>query len=354
MRKPLTLILLLLISSSLLFFTGCSKTTPVADQTYTGWAVGPVYNGFGTIINTQNDGMSWLRQLTPGIASDVSITDISVLNSVEAWAVGDVLYGFGLILHTTDGGISWSRSGNEIQIPNSGLLCIKAINQQKIWVAGKNSTLLYSSDEGSTWTRYVIDTAIHVNYTSIAVVEDQNIWVSGEPLTRIDSTSSVVIFHSADAGQTWQRQGLQSGLSGIVHNIFAVDDSTLFAAAEGYIYGTIDAGVTWHIIFVLNGKKINAVSAQDVNNVWAVGDYDAIYHSKNGGASWDTITPMIHGHHFLGVTTKPTQKIWIVGSSTTGIGKGTILYSNNDGKTWFIEDYPVDIGLTKIAFSDIK
>ena len=98
-----------------------------------------------------------------------------------------------------------------------------------------------------------------------------------------------------------------------------------------------------------------AFSSQvDVENIWSVGDYDGIFHSLNGGASWDTVRPSLTGFRLMGVTVAEVNRIWIVGAPSSGTGKGTIIYSRNAGNTWFIEPSPVDAGFRRVSFASAR
>ena len=333
-------------------YYGCTKSTSSSGGTYTGWAVGQSFNGYATLLYTQNDGFSWIRQQIPNLAPAVNLNDISVLNSLDAWCVGGVVNGYGLILNTVDGGVNWSRVGSQLQIPNAELMAVHVFDQQTIWITGKSNRILYTTDKAVTWHNFKIDSLVPVNYTSFTASGSKNLWISGEPVNKSHHDSVAVIMHSSDGGVTWSQQWLPDSLQGVVHSIFALDDSTLYAAADGFILKSFNGGQSWFSTFSLLNKRLNAVYAEDINNVWAVGNNDALYHTKNAGLAWDTIKPQVTGNNLLGVTANgAAQKVWIVGSNANNVGKGIILYSNNDGVTWFIEDYPVDAGLNKVAFA---
>jgi photosystem II stability/assembly factor-like uncharacterized protein len=351
MRKSSHLNLLILFLFVIFLNTRCTKSDTTSSGNYTGWAVGQTSNGYGTILNTQNDGFDWFRQQVSTLAPDVSLNDIKAFTSLEAWAVGGVVNGYGLILHTLDGGISWERMGTLNTVPNADLMAVLVIDAQTVWIAGKSNRVLYTTDKGLTWQNVRLDSASQVNFTSITGSGIKNIWVSGEPVSRNPGDSVAIIVHSADGGMSWFNQGLLDTLPGMIHNIFALDDSTLYAAADQYIYKSTNGGSKWQVVFSWPNNRINAVCAEDINNIWAVGNNDAIFHSINAGYQWDTIRPQVRGNNLLGVTANGVaQKVWIVGANAAGVGKGIILYTNNDGETWFLEDYPVETGIFKISF----
>jgi photosystem II stability/assembly factor-like uncharacterized protein len=331
---------------------GCTKNETTVNQSYTGWAVGGVSGGYGTIINSQNDGMAWNRQANSSLVPDAFFMDVNMVSTQQVWAVGSVMNGYGLIMLTTDGGLNWIRKGSSATIPNVQFNAVCAIDANTVWVAGSGNYILSSQDNGTNWIVAKLDTAFNTNFTSITKSGTNNIWVTGEPVTAFTADTLPMIFHSSDAGVHWTRQGAGDNLTGTIHNIFAVDDSTLYAAADNFVYKSSNGGRHWSTVFALPGQRLNAVCAEDVNNVWAVGNNDAIFHSKNSGLQWDTIHPQLTGNHLTGITCKPSQKVWIVGAPVTGTGKGILLYTNNDGETWFIPSFPSDAGLAKISFGD--
>jgi photosystem II stability/assembly factor-like uncharacterized protein len=99
---------------------------------------------------------------------------------------------------------------------------------------------------------------------------------------------------------------------------------------------------------------MNGICAVDVENVWVVGDRDGIFHSTSGGLKWDTVRPSLRGFRLMGVTVADVNRIWIVGSPSSGDGKGSIIYTRNAGDSWFIEDPNVDVGLRKVSFSSAR
>ncbi len=333
----------------------CTKNNETTSNSdYTGWVAGEVSGGYGTILNTQNNGMAWYRQGSPQLAPNIGISDVYMVGELEVWAVGGVQNGYGLILHTSDGGINWSRVGTKTQIPNIELKAVHAIDVNTIWISGNNNTVLNSTDKGVTWRVFRLDTLKQVSFNSISSSGTNSLWITGEPVSKLDSNTMATIFHSSDGGTTWYAQGIQDSLTGSVHNIFSIDDANILAASDGYIYKSINGGTAWTRSMIVPGKRFNGVCAEDVNSLWAISDNDGIFHSLDGGLHWDTITPQLTGYNFKGIASKSGGKIWVVGAPSTGTGKGIILYTKNAGETWFIQSFPTDQGLNKVSFGKLQ
>ena len=148
-------------------FTACSDDEPINDQQYKGWVVGQAESGYGTILSTSNDGMTWTRQGSQSQAAGVDLYDIHSLDQNTVWASGGIYQGYGLILHSSNGGVTWNRQGTATEIPNSKLFAIHAMDAQNIWAAGDNNSLLNSKDGGVTWTRLNIPSLPPTTFYSI-------------------------------------------------------------------------------------------------------------------------------------------------------------------------------------------
>ena len=95
------------------------------------------------------------------------------------------------------------------------------------------------------------------------------------------------IYHTADAGQTWQPRD-----SGTKTPLFGVD----FASrTDGWVVGksalilhTKDAGATWtrQTSPIGSQKPLFKVRALDARTAWAVGDWGAVTVTHDGGETW--------------------------------------------------------------------
>jgi photosystem II stability/assembly factor-like uncharacterized protein len=337
-----------------IFIIACTKSDPVDDQQYKGWVVGQAENGFGTILSSSNDGLTWTRQGSQSQAAGVDLYDIHGLDQNNAWAVGGIFKGYGLILHTTDGGTTWFRQGSSTQIPNARLYSVHAVDELTIWVAGENGALLCTKDGGSTWTPASVSSLPPTTFYAMTSFGDNSLWAVGTVVDTSLANTLGIIIHSSDAGTTWSRQGSGESFPMNFFDVSAGNDSIVFIAGSNSVYKSTDGGRVWNNVLNLDNRNINGICAVDVENVWAVGDRDGIFHSTTGGASWDSINPSLTGFKLMGVTVADVNRIWIVGMPASGTGKGNIIYSRNAGNTWFIENPPVDAGFRRVSFSSAR
>lgn len=338
----------------LFIISACTKSKPIDDQQYKGWVVGQAESGFGTILSTSNDGLTWTRQGSQSQAAGVDLYDIHGLDQNNVWAVGGIYKGYGLILHSTDGGISWFRQGNATQIPNVRLYSVHAIDSQTIWVSGENSALLFTKDGGNTWTAINVASLPVTTFYAITSFGTKSLWVVGAAADTALSDTVGLILYSSDAGATWTWQGSGYMFPRKFFDASAGNDSIVFIAGTNSVYKTVNGGTVWQNVLNFSNRNINGICAVDVENIWAVGDHDGIYHSRNGGVSWDTILPSITGFRLMGVTVADVNRIWIVGTPSAGTGKGSIIYSRNAGDTWFIENFPVNAGFRRVSFASAR
>ena len=65
----------------------------------------------------------------------------------------------------------------------------------RLVTVGERGHILYSDDEGDTWTQAKVNSRAHLN--AVYFADELNGWVVGE---------DAVILHSTDGGETWQKQ----------------------------------------------------------------------------------------------------------------------------------------------------
>jgi photosystem II stability/assembly factor-like uncharacterized protein len=142
-----------------------------------GWAVGQQ----GTVLRTEDGGLTWTRQMNNKVQEDTHLFGVHALDANTAWAVGE----WGGRLFTDDGGKSWQDRS----------LTIDQLHPQFVWLSPPEQDKVRKGEK-------VYE---DVGLTDIYCLRDaQHCWIIGE---------FGYIFHTDNAGQTWQRASIQQDIS---------------------------------------------------------------------------------------------------------------------------------------------
>ena len=178
----------------------------------------------GFILFSDN-GQHWRAASTVGTAT---LTALAQRGS-QLWAVGHDT----TILKSSDSGTSWRRVhyAPEAQSP---LLDIAFVDDQQGFAVGAYGTFLETRDAGAHWRTRKISTQ-DLHYNAIAVLDSNTLLIAGEAGTLLRST---------DTGQNWQ--ALASPYAGSWFGIVALDAKTaLLYGLRGKLFRTDDAGEHW-------------------------------------------------------------------------------------------------------------
>ena len=96
---------------------------------------------------------------------------------------------------------------------------------------------------------------------------------------------------------------------------------------------------------MITSENLHGVMAPDANNIWVVGDYGAIYHSADGGATWKDQKSGVNGLLADGVFLNSKQG-WVAGIN------GTVLHTADGGQSWVRQKTGTDKHLFSVSFVD--
>ena len=166
--------------------------------------------------------------------------DVAALSPEKAVVVG---YG-GKILVTTDGGKSWQvkPSGTELALYN-----VKFPDEQNGWICGQDGLILYTRDGGETWQKQ--ESGISFPIFALWFVSSTHGWAVSERATYLRTTNG---------GESWESGYIEASLEG-------VDEDATLALVDPVLYDI-------HFL--------------DEQNGWMAGEFGKIYHSTDGGVSW--------------------------------------------------------------------
>lgn len=359
-----------------------------------GWAVGfhayagtlgELYKTSGAILKTSDGGDSWVEVVKDSI---FALNALSLKNG-RGWASGEAgtviklgkgsdapqphaqnnlstlgsLYfvdpqrGFGaggnVVARTMDGGESWSTQTLDIQ---QSIQSIKFINGQKGYLSGfyllqtatsieLNAVIMGTEDGGETWRQqYFKDLDLLIG---IEAVNDSVAYAVGTTLNMTTGTIRGLVLKTNNGGQSWE--ALPFKYSGIFYSTCFSDENTGWLVGESAtIYHTIDGGATWERqrSGISNGLYMN-VDFIDNQHGWACGLDGTVIATSDGGVTWmqqNTNTyAMLYDIEFVDQRTG-----YVVGED------GAILHTLDGGVTWTPEQTTTNVTFTNVSFPSIS
>lgn len=347
--------LISILSASIIFlhvFSSCVRQEILPQEDgFTGWIAGETNNGYGTILKTGDNGLSWYRQSSVSQIPAVNMNDVSAMDQNYIWVVGNELDAYGMIMHSSDGGLTWQRQGTDSLLHNAAMLAVNARASGRVWVCGENGKLLYSDDKGSSWKLVALDSLSMTRFSGITVVQN-NLWIIGNISDTSGNDSTALILHSFDGGSQFTRSS-PSGLNHL-NAIYALNDTVVFLTSGSSVYKSLDGGIHWNMIFTSVNGNLNDICATSEGNIWTAGAQGRAFRSTDGGTTWNINWPQSGKYTLNKISLFDTARIWICGSSAASTRRGVFYYSNNAGRTWFIGNLNVDAGINGLTFVNGK
>lgn len=301
---------------------------------------------------------SWTTQVTGFTTPLRQIKAIDIVDSNTVWALAEdgtsgSTANIQEFTKTTDGGATWTPG--LIDIGNSALNIgnISAIDANTAWVSAFDAT----AGLGGVWK--TIDGGINwVAQNTTAFTTAGSSWCDGVHF--FDANNGIAfgdpvgtdfeVYTTADGGATWTAvpaASLPNSVTnewGYAGSFGYTADTFWFATSRGKLYKTADKGTTWTKLntpltdFGAQVATTNwgSLMVSDNNNIAILGTKDTfttfkIYHSTNGGTSWDTGTA--YTQNFLNMCYVPNTTTLVATSDNATAGTGS-KYSTDNGTTW--------------------
>lgn len=250
----------------------------------TGWAAGGDDNNDGFILRTTDGGATWSVSSLP-----IKLVPTSIYSDgAQFWMGGaaakpgedeDSDDGPSDILVSSDQGINWSP---QYHLPCS-VFDLNFVDSQTGWAAGNPAALYHTTDGGRTWdsqqtglsapigVRAKIETAI----SGVSFCDPLHGWIAGGS----DSPIVGVVESTTDGGNTWSLLWKPDGEN--IHDILFLNQSEGWVVSSNglYVYHSADAGRTWQVEPVTADQQpsLNRLGAADPAHVWAVGGGGIFY-----------------------------------------------------------------------------
>nr|WP_296255994.1 MULTISPECIES: YCF48-related protein [unclassified Pseudomonas] len=245
----------------------------------------------------------------------------------------------GHILYSDDQGKSWTQA----KVPTRQLLtAVYFVDGQHGWAVGHDAQILASSDGGATWFKQFED------LTREAPLLD--VWFK-DLSTGIAVGAYGALLETTDGGQHWKDVGDrldnedQYHLNGIAY----VKDAGLFIVGEmGCMFRSADDGLTWEKLeSPYQGSLFGALGTGQANALLVYGLRGNLFRSNDFGSHWESIA--LQGERgplefsIANASLLPDRSIVLVGNG------GSVMRSVNHGETFTVSNRADRLSLAGVA-----
>lgn len=197
------------------------------------------------------------------------------------WAAGQ----HGKIIRSQDQGLSWAR---QVSGTNIHLQAIAPWDGERAVVVGNASTILTTGDAGKNWRKVSPpEGAVVSKLMRVRAFATGEAWVVGEFGT---------VLNSKDYGATWHSES--TGQDSTWNDVAFVGSHGWIVGEFGRIRATTDGGSTWKEVTSPIKSSLNAVSFRDALNGVAVGTGGAVVVTADGGITWKLLPNFSDQHIF--------------------------------------------------------
>lgn len=293
---------------------------------------------------------AWQPQ-TSGVTEDLQ--SVHFVNASNGWAAGRNA----TLLHTTNGGRTWESVTNTGINPTIGFDSVRFLDENVGWVGGWRS-IIRTLNGGRTWA----GSQYSSNYTDSRYatfpISPTVAWQVGmqnycNPCYPVHIRYTLSLDGATKRSEAWY----EGGNFYAIRDIFFVDadngwsiasraldpvNSTIFRMTNG---STADPVIRQQVTGLT--QRLNKIQMLDANNGWIIGEGGTILRTTNGGLSWvpqaSGTTANLRGLHFVDL-----HRGWVVGAG------GLILATSEGGSTWIQEPSGTAKDLSSIFFVGSK
>ena len=184
------------------------------------------------------------------------------------------------ILRSTNLGSTWDTS--KVNYSYSGTLySISKVNNTTAWVGGSGGHTYYTTDAGASWTESTNNTTSTIY--NVNFVNANTGWLFATGATGgIEKTT--------DGGTTWVNQ-TATGVTSTIYGSCMLDANTGWLVGNsGKVSMTTDGGTTWTAQTSNYSSTLRNIDMINANTGWMVGYSATVRGTTDGGTTWDTVS----------------------------------------------------------------
>jgi photosystem II stability/assembly factor-like uncharacterized protein len=238
-------------------------------------------------------------------------------------AVGE----YGAILYSDDAGISWRQAEVPVQVT---LTALDFPTPTMGWAVGHDAVILHTADAGETWQRQ-----LDGRQTGDKLLAAAEIWVAEvEAQAATGNSVGDQLMVQQDAAMLALDEALREqemGPNRPFLDVWFADDRNGFAiGAFNYFFVTKDGGMTWAdgSARLPNPEFLHlySMTPQADGSLVMVGEFGLVLRSADGGEVWETLSIGYQGTLFQAASAG--GRTWVAGL------RGNIFYSDDLGENW--------------------
>ncbi len=252
------------------------------------------------------------------------------------------------LLFSPDTGYTWENRTAYVQGMVQPMWDAEFVTGRIGWIAGIVSFIFHTSDAGQSWQLQQYGSSKFI--TRVKMIDSLVGWAAG---------GDAIYFRTTDGGQSWQWYFVGSQLFTDLYGMAPLSDQECFAAAgvpsgfpggQGYIFHTTNGGNDWTILKHDTTYDYLDILFLDNNHGVVVGGLDdepfspIVLYTDNAGQTWTDVTPDFG--YTLRAITSAGNNLWAVGKF------GTVIHSSDGGLTWELQNTPTQVTLFDVEFSD--
>lgn len=269
-------------------------------------------------------GGTWTTFSNTGITT--ALQSVSPLMNGIVWAGGDN----GVVLRTINNGVTWTNVGGGILGTNT-VYNVCAIDQNTCLVTTSLSStssdtwVFKTTNGGATWTQVFNQPSGFIDCIEMVPNSQTDGFMYGDPVG-----SRWSLWHTSDAGSTWDSTGLylpQSGTEAGWNNAMTLSYN------GGLWFGTNNTRIYYN-----NGTGWSiqpTTGTENVYSIWMTYNYlhvgyagaSALVKTTNNGLNWNLVSNLPGTENICGIL-GGGPFLWVARQGTS------IYYTNNSGSTW--------------------
>lgn len=184
---------------------------------------------------------------------------------------------------------------------------------KRLVAVGDRGHILYSDDQGSTWTQAKVPTRQLL--TAVYFVDDKRGWAVGH---------DAQILASVDGGASWTQQFQDLKREAPLLDVWFKDaEHGIAVGAYGALIETTDAGKHWEDVSDRLDNEdqfhLNAIAHIKDAGLFIVGEQGSMFRSSDDGQTWEKLEGPYEGSLFRVISTASRKPCWSMACAATCI-----------------------------------